>query len=143
MIFDHIGLVVPDLVTGTAQVEQILPIIGWTDGFDDAALGVSVRFGKDKTGVVFELIAPFGENSPVANILKKRDGTLNQLAYRVENLEQAAQHLRESRAVPISRPTPAKAFNGAQVQFFMTQFNVVIELVEDADFSHSFEYNER
>lgn len=136
--FDHVGLVVPELNLGKSQIKKILPIMHWTKTFDDPGLGVSVQFGRDKSGFVFELIAPLGEKSPVANILKKRDGTLNQLAYRVDNLESAASHFRQSRAIPISRPQSAVAFNGAKVQFFMTDFNVVIELIENAAFTHDF-----
>ena len=138
LVFDHIGLVVPDLDTGADQIGRTLPVTGWTARFDDAGLGVSVQFARDAGGVVFELIAPLGDRSPVAAIVKKREGILNQLAYRVADLAAAAQAMRAARAVPLGRPAPAIAFGGAQVQFFMSQMNVVIELIEAPAFAHDF-----
>ena len=115
MIFDHIGIVTGDLDTGAAQLAAMHPIEAWTRRFDDAGLGVSVRFGRDRSGLVYELIAPFGENSPVAGTLARRANILNQVAYRVEDLAAAATALRAAKAVPTSRPAPALAFGGAQV----------------------------
>lgn len=140
MLFDHVGIVVPDIDTGTAQVAKTLPITGWTQRFDDAGLKVSVKFARDASGTVFELIAPLGDGSPVAAIVKKREGILNQLAYRVPDLAAAAAEMRAARAVPLGRPAPAIAFGGAAVQFFLTEMNVVVELIEAASFSHVFDH---
>ena len=98
--------------------------------FDDPRLGVSVRFARDPAGIVYELIAPLGDASPVARALKSRSNLLNQIAYRTRSLESSITRLRSQRALPLGPPAPAVAFGGARVQFLMTPFDFVIELIE-------------
>jgi len=139
MIFDHAGIVVRDLEQSEESVRAILPIVARSARFDDGNLGVSVRFLKDRSGVLFELIAPFGSNSPVERIASTRVGVINQIAYRVPDLTAAARKFRSNRAVPIGPPRSAIAFAGANVQFFMAPAGFVVELIETVDFVHSFE----
>lgn len=135
--FDHIGVVVPDLATGGRQIEATLPVVASTAVFDDPVLGVSVQFYRDRSGLIFELIAPYGDASPVRNTLGQAH-RLNQLAYRCRNLEEAAQTLRRGRAVPLGVPAPALAFGGARVQFFWSPLGHVIELIETPDVRQDF-----
>lgn len=127
--FDHVGVVVSDLAEGRRQLEATLPVVASTAVFDDATLGVSVQFYRDHSGVVFELIAPYGDSSPVLNTLKQAH-RLNQLAYRCRDLESASRALRRARAVPLGAPAPAVAFDNALVQFFWSPLGHVIELIE-------------
>lgn len=129
MEFDHIGVVVPDLQEGRRRIMATLPITAATPAFDDRVLGVSVQFYRDGSGLVFELIAPFGDSSPVANTLAQAH-RINQLAYRCLDLDEAGRALRRGRAVPLGSPTPAVAFGGARVQFFWSPLGHVIELIE-------------
>jgi len=139
MIFDHAGFIVRDLPKVATSIVKSLPITAKTKRFDDAVLGVSVQFLRDAKGIVLELVAPYGENSPVAKIAASRVGTINQLAYRVVDLEAGAAHLRSNRAVPTGAPKPSIAFGGALVQFFYLPDHFIIELIEAPDFTHSFE----
>jgi methylmalonyl-CoA/ethylmalonyl-CoA epimerase len=139
MHFDHLGIVVAALEGAVAELCAMLPISATTARFDDAGLGVSVQFLRDIGGTQFELIAPLGENSPVARIAKIRTNVLNQIAYRVGDLETAGRHLRGQGAVPTGRPAPAIAFGGARVQFYLTRHGFVIELIEAEHFRHQFE----
>jgi methylmalonyl-CoA/ethylmalonyl-CoA epimerase len=139
MILDHIGIVVPDIDRGREGIGKLLPLVGWTAVFNDPVLGVSVQFARDKSNLVFELIAPLGDNSPVASVVKTKLGVINQLAYRVENLEAASKDMRAAGALPTGAPKPAIAFGGARVQFFYTPQGFVVELIEAPGFSHVFE----
>jgi methylmalonyl-CoA/ethylmalonyl-CoA epimerase len=136
--FDHVGIVVADLLVAAPQLGGLLGAVQWTQRFDDEGLGVSVRFARDRAGVVYELIAPYGERSPVARTLKSRNNLLNQLAYRTPNLEPAVAYLRDQGAVPVTQPAPAVAFGGARVQFLMTPFDFLIELIELDGWAHQF-----
>jgi methylmalonyl-CoA/ethylmalonyl-CoA epimerase len=136
--FDHIGIVVADLSIAAPQLAGLLGAVQWTQQFDDGGLGVSVRFARDRTGVVYELIAPYGERSPVIRTLKSRNNLLNQLAYRTPNLEPAVARLRVQGAVPVTQPAPAVAFGGARVQFLMTPFDFLVELIELDSCAHQF-----
>jgi methylmalonyl-CoA/ethylmalonyl-CoA epimerase len=139
MIFDHAGIVVRDIEKSAGSLATLLPIAAKTQRFDDANLGVSVQFLRDANGTVFELIAPLGPDSPVAKIASSRVGTINQLAYRVDDLASAGMYFRSNRAVPTGVPKPAVAFGGALVQFFYLPEGFIVELIEAAAFSHRFE----
>jgi methylmalonyl-CoA/ethylmalonyl-CoA epimerase len=94
-------------------------------------MGVSVRFAKDISGIVYELIAPCGTSSPISSALKTKSNLLNQLAYRTENIERSGRWFEETRAaVPLGNPERAKAFGYAPVQFFMSRLGFVVELIE-------------
>jgi methylmalonyl-CoA/ethylmalonyl-CoA epimerase len=139
LIFDHAGIVVRDLGRGFQSTRVLLPLTSRTKRFDDQQLGVSVQFVRDESGVIFELIAPLGPNSPVAKIASSRVGVINQLAYRVEDLSRAAEYFRSKGALPTAPPRPAIAFGGAFVQFFYMPDGYIVELVEAPGFSHRFE----
>ena len=137
LIFDHIGIVVADLDAASEQIRRLLPIDGSTRRFDDEGLGVSVQFFRDRSGLVFELIAPLGERSPVANTLAQQH-RLNQIAYRCVDLETEVKVLRRAGAMPLGRPAPAIAFGGARVSFLWSPLGHVIELIEAPEFHHAF-----
>jgi methylmalonyl-CoA/ethylmalonyl-CoA epimerase len=138
LTFDHVGLVVRDLKSGFGNVCGLLPIVSATKVYDDEVLGVSVQFLRDASGVIFELIAPLGDESPVAKIAASGRGVINQVAYRVKNLADAAEYFRARRAVPTGPAKPAIAFDGALVQFFLTRESVVVELIEGEGASREF-----
>jgi methylmalonyl-CoA/ethylmalonyl-CoA epimerase len=137
--FDHAGVVVRDLTRGFQSVKTLLPIASATKRFDDEQLGVSVQFLRDESGVVFELIAPLGSNSPVAKVASSRSGVINQLAYRIKDLSSAGDYFRSNGATPTAPPKPAIAFGDALVQFFLVPEGFIVELIEAPDFIHRFE----
>lgn len=138
LIFDHIGIVVGDLDAGGDTLTKLIGPLAWTSRFDDSGLGVSVRFARDSTGIVYELIAPLGSASPVARTLKSRANLLNQIAYRTRSLETSLQRLRVTGVAPLSAPAPALAFGGARVQFLMSPLGFLLELIEIDHFTHQF-----
>jgi methylmalonyl-CoA/ethylmalonyl-CoA epimerase len=138
LAFDHIGIVVSDINAGSKSLAGILGPLVWTRSFEDAGLGVSVRFAKDSSGIVYELIAPLGEDSLIARTLKTRANLLNQIAYRTRSLESSVKRLRAQGAVPVSVAAPAVAFSGARVQFLMVPLGFLIELIEGDRVVHVF-----
>jgi methylmalonyl-CoA/ethylmalonyl-CoA epimerase len=143
LTFDHAGVVVRDLGRGFQSIKALLPITSTTERFDDHHLGVSVQFVRDESGVVLELIAPLGSNSPVAKIAASRIGVINQFAYRVEELSEAGAYFRSNGAIPTAPPKSAIAFGGALVQFFLVPDGFIVELIEAPGFSHQFGRIER
>ncbi len=110
----------------------------WTQNFDDPGLGVSVRFARDRSRIVYELITPLGESSPVRRALNQRANLLNQLSYRTKSLEAAIRPLRAQGAVPLGTAAAAVAFGGARVQFLMMPLGFIVELIEIDRMIHSF-----
>jgi len=140
--FDHVGIVVADVDAASTTLAGLLGRVSWTRRFDDAGLRVSVRFARDRSGLVYELIAPLGDASPVARALKSKTNLLNQIAYRTRSLEASVARLRTQRAVPVSAPAPALAFGGARVQFLMTPLGFLFELIETDRITHDFRSRE-
>jgi methylmalonyl-CoA/ethylmalonyl-CoA epimerase len=138
LVFDHIGIVVAGIDAGCNSIAALLGPVMWTQTFDDAGLGVSVRFAQDRSGIVYELIAPFGTDSFAARTLKTRANLLNQIAYRTVSLESSVKRLRADGAVPVSAAVPAVAFGGARVQFLMLSLGFLIELIEGDRMVHVF-----
>jgi methylmalonyl-CoA/ethylmalonyl-CoA epimerase len=138
LTFDHIGIVVAELDAGCDQLAELLAPLEWTERFEDPGLGVSVRFARDAAGIVYEIIAPLGDASPVLRTLQSRSNLLNQIAYRTRSLDASLARLRRARAVPVGAAKPAVAFGGARVQFLMTPLGFIVELIEIDRVTHRF-----
>ncbi|MFW9809610.1 MAG: VOC family protein [Candidatus Thorarchaeota archaeon] len=131
MKLSHIGILVKDIVAGIKNHEklfgykQIGPIV------DDPVQKVRVvLMGISETDPVkIELISPLSDDSPVADLLKKRQ-SLYHLCYAVSDIEAAKKKARENGAVIISQPVEAPLFDGRKICFLFTRDHYVIELVE-------------
>jgi methylmalonyl-CoA/ethylmalonyl-CoA epimerase len=88
--------------------------------------------------MVYELIAPFGDSSPIARTLKSGANLLNQIAYRTSSLDSGVKQVRAMGALPVGAAAPALAFGGAPVQFMMLPLGFVIELIEVDRIVHVF-----
>jgi methylmalonyl-CoA/ethylmalonyl-CoA epimerase len=130
MKFDHVGIFVYSLVTGRSYLEKILGINNWTEPIDDPIQKVSVQFGTDKSGIRYEIVAPFGVNNPVEPLISQSKNILNHVAYKVDNIEIEIERLRKERCILVSGPSPAKAFNNNKIAFLYTPLRFVIELIE-------------
>lgn len=128
-----------DIAAGSLSLESTLGKLHWTGTFEDSGIGVSVRFARDRAGVVYELVAPLPGASPVARALAERSNLLHHIAYRTMSLSQSAAHLRSQRAVPVGSAKPAVAFDGALVQFFLLPLGFLIEIIEADRVNHIFE----
>jgi methylmalonyl-CoA/ethylmalonyl-CoA epimerase len=138
--FDHIGIVVRSIDSGAQHLSDLLGPLAWTQRFDDPVLGVSVVFARDDQGIVYECIAPLGNESPVTRTLNTKTNLLNQIAYRVESLTDAVPHMRQARAAPVGPAKPAVAFGGRPVQFFLSPMGFLVELIEISKVCHNFQY---
>jgi methylmalonyl-CoA/ethylmalonyl-CoA epimerase len=131
MQFNHIGIFVSSLQIGRSYLENILNISDWTDSFDDPIQKVSVQFGKDVSGVCYEIIAPYGKDNPVETLLLQSKNILNHVAYNVDNINTEIIKLQNQRCILISGPSPAIAFNNNKIAFLYTPLKFVIELIEN------------
>lgn len=131
MIFDHIGLFVPDLAVGHRHLTGMLPIVDTTEPIDDPGLKVRVQFCIDTSAIRYELVAPFGEGNPVSGVLESGKNILNHVAYRVADIQIENERLRDEGAVPLGPAQPALAFAGRPVMFLLTPLRFIVELIED------------
>jgi methylmalonyl-CoA/ethylmalonyl-CoA epimerase len=131
MIFDHIGIFVKNLDEGLVRMQDLLPISSVSEVFHDPLLKVSVQFLRDSSGICYELIAPNGIGNPVDSMLDKRHNILNHMAYKVNDLDNRVEQLRQTRCIPLGNPQPAVAFRGARVVFLLTPLGTIVELIEN------------
>ena len=130
MKFDHIGLVVKKIARGRTFLEASLGVSDWTGEIRDELNGVIAQFGRDPSGLVYELLEPLGPDSPIGNALSSRRAILNHVAYRVHDLAAAADQLRDQGCAPVAPARPGIAFGGRPIQFFVTPLHFVLELIE-------------
>ena len=131
MRLSHIGIIVKDIERSIENhktlfgYKQLSPIV------EDPAQKVRVvLIGKsEEDPVKIELISPIGEDSPVNDVLKRRQ-PIYHLCYEVDNIEEARAEARKRGAVPISQPVEAPLFNERKICFLYTKDHYVIELVE-------------
>jgi methylmalonyl-CoA/ethylmalonyl-CoA epimerase len=136
--FDHIGVAVPNLRKGRDHLSSTLGIDRWTEEIADEVNGVYVQFGTDRSGICYELIAPLGESSPIAQALKTKRGILNHVAYLVDDLDKQAEHLQGNGCFMAGPAKPAVAYGGRRIQFFVSPLRFIIELIEAPDHQHRF-----
>jgi methylmalonyl-CoA/ethylmalonyl-CoA epimerase len=77
-----------------------------------------------------ELVAPMAGESKLANALAKRGEGLHHLCYEVSDIAAACEHLRAGRQMMLAGPTPAVAFGGRPIAWFMDRAGFLTELVE-------------
>ena len=131
MEFDHIGVFVKDIDIGKMLIAKLLPIIRYSEIFDDPFLQVRVQFLYDSKGICYELVAPFGPENPVDGVLKSRRNIINHVAYKTANLDETLERLRDEGSLPLGEPKKAIAFKGKRVVFLITPMNFIIELIEE------------
>jgi methylmalonyl-CoA/ethylmalonyl-CoA epimerase len=136
--FDHLGLVAKSLARGRRGIGGALGISHWTEEIEDSVNGVRLQFGRDRAGVVYELLEPLDQTSPVYPALASGRAILNHVAYLVPNLASATEVLRSGGAGPTSEPKPAIAYGGARIQFFITSVRMIVELIEAPGHQHDF-----
>ncbi len=131
MRFHHIGLFVDSLERGVDEMSKIYEIEHIGACIEDDLIGVKVIFLTDSSGIVYELVAPFGDASPVTGVLARDHGFLNHLAYTTDQFDHELIRLREQKMMPLGPAKKAKAFNGRRVAFFLTKLKYIIEIIED------------
>lgn len=115
---DHVGVAV-------ASLDQAMPGLERTH---DSHQNVHVAF-FDLHGVHIELVEPAGDQSPVANYVKKGQ-QLYHVCYRVADLEAAIQRAREHGLHCIAKPVPAPAFGNRRIAWVYSRTFGLFELLE-------------
>jgi methylmalonyl-CoA/ethylmalonyl-CoA epimerase len=134
--FDHIGVVTESLSDGRQHLRALIGIQEWTQEFTDPVNMVKVQFGRDASGICYELIAPHGNKSPILEALNSGNRILNHVAYLVPDLAAAAKALRAAKCVATGPARPAIAYGGKKIQFFISRLRVLIEIIEAIEHAH-------
>jgi methylmalonyl-CoA/ethylmalonyl-CoA epimerase len=133
---DHVGLAVPDLDVAIKWYHDHLGMIvlheeiNEEQGIREAML--SVR-GAPKGSAQVQLMSPLDETSTIAKFIDRRGPGIQQLAYRVSDIEALSERLRDE-GIRLLYDTPRKGTANSRINFIHPKDagGVLIELVEPA-----------
>lgn len=125
----HLGVAVCDLKAALAFYEGTLGFKLLHGPVDDPIQQVTVCFLGAADGGEIELIAPLGDQSPVARYLAREVGAYH-ICYEVPDIEAALTNVREQGCVVVSPPVPAAAFGGRRIAWLFAPTRQLIELLE-------------
>ncbi len=134
---DHVGVAVPDLdaaiafYTETLSMSLVHEETNEEQGVREAMMAVG------DTGSCIQLLAPLTPESTIAKFLDRSGPGLQQLAYRVRDLDQVSEVLR-ARGLRLLYDAPRRGTSDSRVNFIHPKDagGVLVELVEPAQPSH-------
>jgi methylmalonyl-CoA/ethylmalonyl-CoA epimerase len=137
---DHVGIAVPDFDAAvefyrvTFGLELVHEEVNEEQGVHEGMLRPP---GEDDTGAAVQLLAPLGPTSTIAKFLDRSGPGLQQLAYRVTDIESAMAVLRAA-GVRLLYDTPRRGTAGSRINFVHPKDTggVLVELVEPAAVEH-------
>lgn len=133
---DHVGIAVPDLDAAIAWYHDHLGMIvvheeiNVEQGVREAML--SVR-GAPRDSAQLQLMAPLDDTCTIAKFIDKRGPGIQQLAYRVSDLDALSDRLR-AHGVRLLYDTPRRGTSNSRINFIHPKDagGVLVELVEPA-----------
>ncbi|HEX2264237.1 MAG TPA: methylmalonyl-CoA epimerase [Pseudonocardiaceae bacterium] len=133
---DHVGIAVPDFAAAvefhkvTFGLELVHEEVNEEQGVHEGMLRVP---GDPGTGAAVQLLAPLGPTSTVAKFLDRSGPGLQQLAYRVTDIEAATQALRAN-GIRLLYETARRGTADSKINFVHPKDagGVLVELVEPA-----------
>jgi len=131
---DHVGLAVQDLDRAIAFYQDAFGMrlvheeVNEEQGVREAMMAVG------DSGSCIQLLAPLSEDSPIGKFLARNGEGIQQVAYRVSDIEVAADELR-SAGVRMLYEAPKRGTAGSRVNFAHPKDcgGVLIELVEPGE----------
>jgi methylmalonyl-CoA/ethylmalonyl-CoA epimerase len=134
---DHVGIAVADLDEAIAFYETIFGMrlahreVNEEQGVAEAMMAVGA------SGSCIQLLAPLTPESTIATFLDRNGPGMQQLAYRVTDVEQVSAILRE-RGVRLLYDAPRRGTSESRINFVHPKDagGVLIELVEPAAAAH-------
>jgi methylmalonyl-CoA/ethylmalonyl-CoA epimerase len=133
---DHIGVAVADLDAAIAWYHDLLGMIvlheevNEDQGIREVMLAVR---GAPVGSAQLQLMAPINDSSPIAKFLDRRGPGLQQLAYRVSDIDQLTARL-AAQGVKLLYDAPRRGTANSRINFIHPKDagGVLIELVEPA-----------
>jgi methylmalonyl-CoA/ethylmalonyl-CoA epimerase len=138
---DHVGVAVPDLDEAIALYTTAFGMTlvhqetNEEQGVREAMM--SVGGDSDPTGACIQLLAPLNEQSTIAKFLDRSGPGLQQLAYRVRDLDAVSALLRE-RGLRLLYDAPKRGTANSRINFVHPKDagGVLVELVEPSREGH-------
>ena len=130
---DHVGIAVPDLDEAIAFYRDTYGMTVLHEETNEEQGVREAMVGVGGSGSCIQLLAPLSESSTIAKFLDRNGPGIQQLAYRVEDVDKVSQVLRE-RGVRTLYDEPRRGTAGSRINFLHPKDagGVLVELVEPA-----------
>ncbi|USQ79330.1 methylmalonyl-CoA epimerase [Ornithinimicrobium faecis] len=134
LAIDHVGIAVPDLDASIAFHRDVLGLVvlheetNEEQGVREAMIGAA---GAPEGSTLIQLLAPLSPESTIAKFIDRSGPGLQQLAYRVADVEAVSAALRE-RGLRLLYDGPRRGTGGSRINFVHPKDTggVLVELVE-------------
>lgn len=134
---DHVGLAVPNL---DEAIRFHTEVLGWRvlhretneeQGVEEAMIGTG---DNAETATELQLMAPLSPDSPIGKFLDRNGPGIQQMAYRVRDVEAVSAVLRE-RGLRLLYPEPRRGTSNSRINFVHPKDagGVLLELVQRAE----------
>jgi methylmalonyl-CoA/ethylmalonyl-CoA epimerase len=130
---DHVGVAVPDLEAAKALYTDTFGMVVTHEETNEEQGVREAMVAVANSGSCIQLLAPLSAESTIAKFLDRSGPGLQQLAYRVTDVERVSEVLR-SRGVRLLYDAPRRGTAGSRVNFVHPKDagGVLVELVEPA-----------
>ena len=132
---DHVGIAVADLAEALAFYRETfgMTVLHEETNAEQGVREAMVGFDASPGGPCLQLLAPLDETSAIAKFLDRSGPGLQQLAFRVNDVEETSAILRE-RGLRLLYDEPRRGTAGSRINFVHPKDagGVLVELVEPA-----------
>jgi methylmalonyl-CoA/ethylmalonyl-CoA epimerase len=134
---DHVGVAVPDLDEAIAFYRDTYGMSLLHEETNEEQGVREAMMGVGDSGSCIQLLSPLSPESTIAKFLDRSGPGIQQLAYRVEDLDDVCATLRE-RGMRLLYDTPRRGTSGSRVNFIHPKDarGILVELVEPAAAAH-------
>jgi methylmalonyl-CoA/ethylmalonyl-CoA epimerase len=130
---DHVGIAVPDLDAAIAFYEEKYGMTMLHEETNEEQGVREAMMSVGDSGSCIQLLAPLSPESTIAKFLDRSGPGMQQLAYRVKDIDAACATLRD-RGLRLLYETPKRGTSNSRVNFIHPKDagGVLVELVEPA-----------
>jgi methylmalonyl-CoA/ethylmalonyl-CoA epimerase len=131
---DHVGIAVPDLDAAVAWYAETFGLVAThSETNDEQGVREAMLSAPGDTGAAVQLLAPLHPDSPIGKFLDRNGPGLQQVAYRVADIDAACAALRE-KGVRLLYDAPRRGTANSRINFLHPKDagGVLVELVQPA-----------
>jgi methylmalonyl-CoA/ethylmalonyl-CoA epimerase len=131
---DHVGIAVPDLDAAIAWYADTFGLVAThTETNEEQGVREAMLSAPGDTGAAVQLLAPLRPDSPIGRFIDRNGPGIQQMAYRVADVDAACAALRE-KGLRLLYDTPRRGTAGSRINFVHPRDagGVLVELVQPA-----------
>lgn len=129
MEFHHIGVIVKNINLALPYLKKLLNSKKKSNIIIDKKWKIKILFIEHKKKILFEIIEPLNNKSPISKSLENNINIINHIAFISKNFKKDKDMIIANGCIPVTKALKASAFK-KKIQFFLTKEKFLIELIE-------------